>query len=113
MESLTLKINASGLDENELDKITSQIQKEIAELDVGSIERVNYDGPPPDGARVFDMASLDTFTVELAVSLITPVIISAWSWLQAKKQQSNGDTLKLEIIKGGKKIHHLDRPARE
>lgn len=99
-----VKINFSEqVDSNEQFEISRQLQQEMLEFDVETVEPVTED-TVPDGAMAIEANLLDTFTVsfsaELAAALIAPIIFSTWNWLRRQKDKYREDVFKVEIKKG-------------
>jgi hypothetical protein len=92
---LALRIDAgSGADQEELEQLTLQLRRELAELDVDSIE-LQRTGPAPPGARAVDVLALGTLVVTLVRSsgMLSAVVGVVQSWLAGPRQRS----VKLEL----------------
>jgi hypothetical protein len=91
-----------GLDSDaeEVAEATSQLRRELLELDVDSVEFPPA-GEPPPGARGVDLAELGALVVTVAQSHMLSTVISAVrSWLAGSQRRSikvelDGDVLEL------------------
>ncbi len=47
---------------------------------------------------------MDAFTVNLAASVATPVVMYAWQWMRSRFRSQKSDTVKVEIVRGKQKF---------
>ncbi len=72
---------------------TSQLRRELLELDVDSVDAPHSEDPPP-GSRAVDVAALGALVVTFAQSgLLGSVVDTVRSWLARSRQ----GTIKLEL----------------
>jgi hypothetical protein len=98
---LELHVDAGpGADEEELEQLTLRLLRELAELDVESIEREGG-GPAPPGTRAADILALGTLVVTLVRSSerLSAVVAVLQSWLTGRqrsvKLELDGDVLEV------------------
>jgi hypothetical protein len=99
---LELRVDAGpGADQEELEQLTLRLLRELAELDVESIE-LERAGPAPPGTRAVDVLALGTLVVTLIRSpeLLSAVVGALQSWLAGSRQRSvklqlDGDVLEV------------------
>jgi hypothetical protein len=92
---LKLHVDAGpGADQEELEQLTLRLLRELAELDVESIEPERA-SPAPPGTRAVDILALGTLVVTLVRSseLLSGVVGALQSWLAGSRQRS----VKLEL----------------
>ncbi len=80
---LLVKIEAAGMDDNELDDLVSLLKEDIAIQDVESVEPVKG-GDVPEGAMAVEWLKVGSFMVKLTKTLINPVITTIDSWLKRR-----------------------------
>jgi hypothetical protein len=87
-------------DAEEVAQATSQLRRELLDLDVDAVE-VPGVGEPPPGSRAVDVAALGALVVNLADSqLLAAVVTAIRSWLAGSPRRSiklelGGDALEL------------------
>jgi hypothetical protein len=98
---LELLVDAGpGADEEELEQLTLRLLRELAELDVESIE-LEQGGPAPPGTRAADIVALGTLVVTLVRSseMLSAVVGVLQSWLTGRqrsvKLELDGDVLEV------------------
>jgi Effector Associated Constant Component 1 len=106
-EQLQIRLGIDGeIDGQELEEATSQLHRQLLELDVEDVARVAT-GPPPDGARAGEALELGVLVVALlrTPSLITALASVLSCWISAKHGRSavvelNGQRLELSGVSG-------------
>jgi hypothetical protein len=87
-------------DAEEVAEATSQLRRELLDLDVDAVELPRV-GEPPPGSRAVDLAALGGLVVTFAESrLLTAVVAAVRSWLARSDRHSiklslSGDVLEL------------------
>jgi hypothetical protein len=87
----------------ELDELTSNLRRELLDLDVDAVERVAGE-PPPPGAKAIDAVVVGALIIKLAKSGAIPAIAGALHrWLGANANRSiriemNGEVLEAKGI---------------
>lgn len=97
---LALRVDAGPrADVEEVDELTLQLRRELAELEVDSISSHRVGAPPP-GARAVDVAALGMLIVTLGRSpeVLGAVVGTIQSWLAGRPRRSvrlevDGDVL--------------------
>jgi hypothetical protein len=87
---VTLRLDAGpDSDHEELDRLTGQLWRRLAELDVDEVRRPTI-GPAPDGARGPDAATIGMLVVQLTPMLPTlrDVVQTVRAWLSHAPQRS-------------------------
>jgi hypothetical protein len=81
-------------DAEELDQLTSNLRRELLELDVEDVQRPRT-GPPPPGTRAVEVAALGALLVSLAKTpaILGGVVDTVRSWLS----RGEGRTAKLKL----------------
>ena len=79
--NLLVKIEAPGLDNNELEDLARLLREDIETLDVGSVEPVKG-GDVPEGAMAGEWIQIGSFLVKLTKGLIRPLLKTIESWLK-------------------------------
>jgi hypothetical protein len=93
----------SEADPEEVAEATSQLRRELLELDVEAVELARA-GEPPPGTRAVDFMALGTLVVTLANSqLLNGVVGAMRSWIGGHPQRSiklelDGDVLELSGV---------------
>src|SRR4051812_8690181 len=103
MELTVALLKAPGDDDEELDRATTNLLRELRDLDVERVERV-AGGAAPDGSRAVDGASLGEIAIALGAAggALTVVGETLGDWLSrhgARRRLSvtiDGDTIELE-----------------
>ncbi len=98
----------------ELEQITLQLRKELAELDVGAVDLVRV-GEAPDRAKAGDPISWGALLVALTASggVLTTLINAVQSWLMRHEQRSvtleiDGDKLDVTGISSEEQQRLID-----
>ena len=99
---LSLRVDAEAwLEADELEELTHQLQRELADLEVDSVELVSA-GEAPPGTRAVDVLAVGTLLVTLAKSsgVLSTVVSAVQSWLAGPRQRTvklelDGDTLEV------------------
>ncbi len=81
--TLIVALSVEDGDPVELDDLTRQLQAEVNELDVESVEQVSA-GPAAGGTKAVDMAMLGQLAVTLAPSLVPSLFDLLKSWVERK-----------------------------
>ncbi len=87
-------------DPEEIAQVTSQLRRELLDLDVEAVETSGAGAPPP-GSRAVDVAAIGTLVVTLADSQVFAAVVAmVHSWLAGSsrrriKLELNGDSLEL------------------
>jgi hypothetical protein len=86
----------------EVDAATFQLQHELLELDVESVERPMGERPPP-GARAAELTELATLLVSLGPALITGVAGAIAQWVardpsRSVKLEMGGDSIEVTSV---------------
>ncbi len=99
MLSVQVAVGPDG-DAEEIAHATSQLRRELLDLDVDEVE-VPQTGEPPPGARAVDVAALGALVVNLAdPQLLGAVVAAVRTWLAGSSRRSiklqlGGDALEL------------------
>ena len=80
---LLIELSLEGGDAAELDELTRQLQTEVGELNVDSVESVSAGAAPP-GTKALDMAAIGQMMVTLAPTVIPPLFDLLRSWVDRK-----------------------------
>jgi hypothetical protein len=80
---LLIELSLEGGDAVELDELTRQLQSEVGELNVDSVEQVST-GIAPAGTKAVDMAAIGQMAVTLAPAVIPPLFDLLKSWIDRK-----------------------------
>jgi hypothetical protein len=103
---LVISLDPDGADAEELDGLTSQLRRELLELDVQSVERPSAGSPPP-GARGAGAMSAGELVVHAATApaLVTGVVAVTQGWLRRAGRRSarieaNGKVLVVSGLSG-------------
>jgi len=95
-----------AVDKNEQQYLLEGLHDSLLELDIEAITNKPYQ--IPDGAMGIEPILSDGFTiqlsVELAASLIPPILAYVWKWLQNWGSRYSGNDLQVEIKKGTSKF---------
>lgn len=99
---LSLQVDAgTWLEADELEELTRQLQRELADLEVDAVELVRA-GEPPPGTRAVDVLAVGSLLVTLARSsgVLSAVVGAVQSWVAGPRQRSvklelDGDTLEV------------------
>jgi hypothetical protein len=99
---LSLQVQGGAwLEADELEELTRQLRRELADLDVDSVELVRA-GEPPPGARAVDVLAVGSLLVTLARSsgVLAAVVGAIQSWVAGPRQRTvklelDGDTLEV------------------
>jgi hypothetical protein len=99
---LELHVDAGpDADQEELEQLTLRLLRELAELDMESIE-LERAGPAPLGTRAVDILALGTLVVTMVRSseMLSAVVGALQSWLAGSRQRSvkvelDGDVLEV------------------
>jgi hypothetical protein len=94
-ETLSLQLDLAlgeDADAEELDAATTDLLRELRELDVDSADRAQG-GRPPAGARAIDVAILGTIVLKLGRTAVGPLAKVLQDWLARR----SGRTIKLTL----------------
>lgn len=80
---LLIELSLEGGDVTELDELTRQLQAEVGELNVDSVEQVSA-GVAPSGTKAVDMTAIGQMAVTLAPVVIPPLFDLLKSWVDRK-----------------------------
>lgn len=105
MSDLALVVDAGAdADNEELERLTDQLRRELLQLDVDSVRRPRA-GEAPPGAKVGGVLAIGALIVELARSsaVLTAVVGAVQSWVGGRggrsvKLQLDGDSLEVTGI---------------
>ena len=78
-----IEVLLEGGDLNELDDLTRQLQAEVKELNVDSVEQVSA-GPAPEGTKALDFVAIGQMAVQLAPAVVPPLFDLLKSWVERK-----------------------------
>jgi hypothetical protein len=103
MELTVTLLKAPGDDDEELDRVTTGLLRELRDLDVDRVERV-AGGDRPAGSRAVDGASLGEIAIALGAAggALTVVVETLREWLARHGNRRrlsvtiDGDTIELE-----------------
>jgi hypothetical protein len=86
---LTVQLSSSEADQEELERLTQQLRRELLELDVETVERPK-EGKPPAGAKGIELSAIGSLLVETATSsaLLGAVVKVIQSWVAARRGRS-------------------------
>jgi hypothetical protein len=103
---LLVSLDPEGADDEELDELTSQLRRELLELDVQSVERPSRGSPPP-GTRGAGALAIGELVVHAATApaLVTGVVAVVQGWLRRAGRRSarievNGKVLDVKGLSG-------------
>lgn len=80
---LTIELSVDQGDSNEVDELSRQLQTEVEELMVDSVDRVST-GVAPAGTKAVDSAAVGQMIVALAPTVIPPLFELLKSWVERK-----------------------------
>ena len=80
---LLIELSLEGGDLAELDDLTRQLQTEVGELNIDSVQQVST-GVAPPGTKALDMAAIGQMAVTLAPAVIPPLFDLLKSWVERK-----------------------------
>lgn len=101
--TLRVELCEEGADAERLDTLTSYLRAELLRLDIADVTTLKA-GPPPPGARAFDVATIGALLVAIGPSAhaIGPIISTVIGWLKrgdkarrAVRMEIAGDVLEL------------------
>jgi hypothetical protein len=84
-------------DERELDELTSQLRRQLLELDVESVEAVRSEDVPA-GAKPVDVAAIGALAVSLAPNALKQVMAMVEQWVANRRTNS------VKVVVGGDSI---------
>jgi hypothetical protein len=102
-ESVNLKVEVrfDQAEAAELDQLTTQLRRELLQLDVDDVRR-SHAGPPPAGARAVDVVALSQLVVSFgtAAGALASVINAVRDWLDRRtggsiRVEMDGDPIEL------------------
>jgi hypothetical protein len=100
-------------DAEEVAEATSQLRRELLDLDVEAVEMPGAGAAPP-GSRAVELAAVGALVVTLAQSeLLSMVMATVRSWLAGRRQRSiklelDGDVLELTGVSSGEQQRLVD-----
>jgi 2-keto-3-deoxy-L-rhamnonate aldolase RhmA len=109
--TMVVHVDARGdVDEEELEELTSQLRRELEQLDVDEVERPVV-GEAPEGTRALDVLALGTLVVKLVQSAqpLREVVQTVRRWLGNQPNNSSvriemdGDSLQLSSVSSAEK----------
>ena len=91
---LLLEFDATGADAAELERTTTNLRRQLLELDVESVDRPTAGAAPPD-ARGIDLAAVGALLVALqqGTDVVSKIVTLVRSWVD----REDGRTVKLTI----------------
>jgi hypothetical protein len=102
---LIIHINSASDDEEELERATHQLRKELLDLNLESVDLVKKGKPPKDSKAGEEVVSWGSLLVSLAASggTLSGLIGTVQSWLSRKENQKamiqiDGDKLEMTGI---------------
>jgi|SRR5215472_14350220 len=98
---LKVELLVDDADAAELDRLTSNLRRELLQLDVDDVTRLR-EGPPPPGARAVELVALASLVVAVGqiAGALSGVVHAVQSWIGRKpgrkvRLQMDGDVLEL------------------
>jgi hypothetical protein len=104
-ELLNLTVTLIESDIEQRDYAIRQLQREIADLDVGTIEAFSKDNQTSTGEKSFDPATLNALLLSIAPITVTKILEYLHNWITRKEgrsirikiQKSKGSAVEIEI----------------
>ena len=86
---LTVHVSSDEADQEELERLTQQLRRELLELDVENVETPK-EGEAPAGAKGVDFSAIGSLLVETATSsaILGSVVNVIQSWVAARRGRS-------------------------
>lgn len=106
--NLRLHLAEQGADAERLDQVTGYLRQELLQLDVHAVTALPS-GPPPEGSRALDAATVGGLLVTLGQSAtaLQTIVMSIRGWLgrarpvpRAVRVEIDGDVLELSDASG-------------
>lgn len=86
--ALSVRIEADpDAEAGDLARLTSQLRRELVELDVDSVEPARI-GEAPPGAKAIEGLAVDTLVIQLAPAVLGAVAHAIQAWLQRSSASS-------------------------
>ncbi|MEV0174548.1 hypothetical protein AB0I00_25935 [Streptomyces sp. NPDC050803] len=94
---------APDSDEEELDTLTSQLRRQLLELDVDRVELTRSDAAPPQGAKPGEAIALGALAVTMAPFMLRGVLRLLETWIANRPVRTvtvelGGDRLELQAV---------------
>jgi len=104
--AMRLELAEEDADAERLDELTGYLREELLHLDVDDVSAVRA-GPPPPGARAFEVAVVGGLLVKLAdPAVLTAVVAAVRGWLargvgssRTVRMELGGDVIELSSAK--------------
>ncbi|HSK56888.1 MAG TPA: hypothetical protein VK908_16685 [Jiangellales bacterium] len=104
--AMHLELAEEDADAERLDELSGYLRRELLQLDVDDVTAVRA-GPPPPGARAFDVAVVGGLLVKLAdPAVLTAVVAAVRGWLtrgvgssRTVRMELDGDVIELSSAK--------------
>ena len=96
---LEMKLDAPGIDQNELNDLSQRLREEIEALDVDTVEPIQK-GPTPKGAMPIEWVLVGEWAIKLAPVVVPAVVQVALAWL--KRQEIATKDIDFQITVGYK-----------
>ncbi len=117
ISDLLVKIEAPGVDKNELADLERRLRGEIEQLDVESVQPVKG-GDIPKGAMAGEWYEIGVLSIKMATAVLPPLILLIKSWLErqgpkagaGRKETRTTDKWKIKIGLGTLSVE-IDRDA--
>ena len=115
ISDLLVKIDAPGIDENELADLARLLRDEIETLDVESVQPVKG-GDIPKGAMAGEWYEIGVLSIKFGTAVLPPLILLIKSWLDrqkptqspGRKETTTSDKWKIKIGLGALSVE-IDR----
>jgi hypothetical protein len=93
-ESALVEVHEPAADDEELDRLTESLRRELVDLDVESVRRPSS-GDAPLGARGIEFAAIGSLIIEFARSsdVLSKVVRAVQTWLGGRHSR----TIKIQI----------------
>lgn len=101
MDALGIRLNDSGLDDEELASLADRLRSELSRLDVYGVETTPREEDIPQGAKGIELAAVGSLVVKfVGPEVLKSVVSTVKAWFARQKLGSieitlDGDTLKL------------------
>jgi hypothetical protein len=99
--TVRVDIGARDADAEELDDLGTGLRRELLDLDIERVERIQV-GEPPSGSRAFEVLALGSFVITLArnANALKAVVQTLQDWFARDERRTirlelDGDTLAL------------------
>ena len=115
MSDLALVVDAGpDADDEELERLTDQLRRELLQLDVDAVRRPML-GEAPPGAKAVGMMAIGALVIEFARSsaVLTAVVGAVQSWMshatgRSVKLQLDGDSIEMTGISSADQTRVID-----